>query len=77
MNTSPDVIQAIVALQSRADWELVCGWIKHRQSQWNQVLVDSTDPDKRAVAAGGTRALNELLAVIEGAPKTLNELSNV
>jgi hypothetical protein len=72
MSTQPEVYQSIYALQHNRDWLVYTSWLRVRKDHWNQVLIETNDPDQRAVAAGMTRSLALLIEEIESAPKKVN-----
>lgn len=69
-----EVAQAMVNLRVSADWSLVTKWMAAQGENWNQVLIDTSDHDTRAIAAGMVRAVNEVLRAIQSAPQILSEL---
>lgn len=68
---SPEVAQALVGLSASKDWQVFKQWLETQGANWNQVLIDANEPDKRAIAAGMVRAVNDLVLAIETAPEIL------
>lgn len=63
-------------MRASSDWAVYNKWLTQQGLNWNQVLVDANDPDKRAIAAGMTRAVNELVKAIDSAPSILKAMTN-
>ena len=68
---SPEVAQALVGLSASKDWQIFKQWLEIQGANWNQVLIDANEPDKRAIAAGMVRAVNDIVLAIDTAPEIL------
>lgn len=71
---TPKAAEAITRLRASHDWRTTLEWIADLGAEWNQVLIQADNPDRRAVSAGMARAITLIVAAVEEAPQVFEQM---